>query len=117
MDLNLIRRMAGIPTENIQTVTATNTVANEFRKLAGLNPLPIKEEPKEEMTDDETVDEVPTEEMPSEETTEELPEIVKQIASKAEGLEGDELVDLIKQVYDAGVQDGMSQAEEIKEKE
>lgn len=113
MDLTLLRRMAGLPTQSVASVTAANSTANEFRKLAGLSPLPIKEEPKEEMPAEEPKDEMPADETPTDEMpADELPEIVKQIAAKAEGLEGDELVQLIKQVYDAGVADCMSKMEE-----
>lgn len=119
MDLNLLRRMAGLPTTEIKSVSA-NSTANEFRKLAGLSPLPIKEEPKEEMTPEEKEEmtaEEPKEEMPAEEPKEELPEIVTKLAAKAEGMKGDELVELIKKVYDAGVADGKASAEEEKEEE
>jgi hypothetical protein len=109
MDLTLLRRMAGLPTQSVSSVTAANSTANEFRKLAGLSPLPIKEEPKEEMPAEEPKDE--GEEEPA------FPEIVTKIAAKAEGMKGDELVELIKQVYDAGVADGMKQAEESEAKE
>lgn len=113
MDLNLLRKMAGIETKAPTSIASTNSTANEFRKLAGLSPLPIKEEPKEEMPAEEPKDEMPADETPTDEMpADELPEIVKQIAAKAEGLEGDELVQLIKQVYDAGVADCMSKMEE-----
>lgn len=196
MDLNLLRKMAGIPTQSTTSVTATNSTANEFRKLAGLNPLPVKDDSVSEGThtrlntyrvkDKNLIDELSIEdgaemelvgdvgiltvdtitypelarktaqlaqqkkiqpiagpatrditgkavpvgkkyitapsprdvggmkEAHDKETEEEqeLPEIVTKIAAKVEGMKGDEIVELIKKVYDAGVADGQAACEE-----
>ena len=121
MDLNLLRRMAGIPTLTPNSITKSNVVANEFRKLAGLSPLPIKEDDKEDDKEDAEAgipaEEMPAEEMPAEEMPAEempagdLPEIVKIIASQAEGKSVDELISLIGQVYSAGFSDGKEESE------
>lgn len=121
MDLNLLRRMAGIPTLTPVSVAKTNTTANEFRKLAGLSALPIREDEKEE--DDAEAEMDHPEEESKEEESEEHQEKEKQedgllsfispLATKAEGLEGDEMVELLMQIYHAGVEDGKN--EEVKE--
>jgi hypothetical protein len=137
MDLNLLRRMAGIPTLTPDSIAKSNVVANEFRKLAGLSPLPIKEDDKEDaeasMPEDMPAEDMPAEEKDdehveaemdhAEEESEEHQEKEKQedsllsfispLAHKAEGLEGDAMVELLMQVYHAGVEDGKN--EEVKE--
>lgn len=114
MDLNALRRLAGISTPDIKVVSP-DSPANDFRRMAGLPALPVAEAPKEDLDDMDakTADEEPTEEMPGDE----LPSIVSSIAAEAEGKSGEELAQLIKQVYDAGVADGKSQAEEPTEEE
>jgi hypothetical protein len=117
MDLNLLRRMAGIPTLTPSSIAKSNTVANEFRKLAGLSQLPIKEDDKddkEEMPAEEMpAEEMPAEEMPAEEMPADgLPDIVKAIASQAEGKTGEELMSLIHNVYMAGFKDGSEHEDE-----
>ena len=102
MDLNLLRRMAGIPTLVPSSIAKSNTVANEFRKLAGLSQLPIKEDDKDDK------EEMPAEEMPADG----LPDIVKAIASQAEGKTGEELMSLIHNVYMAGFKDGSEHEDE-----
>lgn len=100
MDLNKLRQLAGIPTSQI-TAISKNSPANEFRRIAGMSSLPIQEEDNDK--EEVLIDKEPLED-------EELPSIVSAIASKAEGKTGDELAALIQQVYDAGVADGLSQA-------
>ena len=78
---------------------------NLLRKMAGLAAQP-NTQPVIENSDDEASDEKAAEEMPA------LPEIVTTIAQQAEGKTGEELADIISKVYDAGVQDGIAQAEE-----
>lgn len=117
MDLNALRRLAGISTHDIKAVSP-DSPANDFRRLAGLPALPVAEAPKEDEVDlddmdDDTPEEQPAEEMPADE----LPSIVSSIAAEAEGKTGDELAQLIKQVYDAGVADGKSQTEESEPEE
>lgn len=113
MDLNALRRLAGIATPDVKSVSP-DSPAYDFRRLAGLAALPVAEAPEEEKEVDlddmdvEASEELPPEEMPEDE----LPSIVSSIAAEAEGKTGDELAQLIKQVYDAGVADGKSQAEE-----
>jgi hypothetical protein len=81
-----------------------------LRKWAGLPALPIVE------MDDAEAEEAPKEEpkdsKDDEEAEEEIPSIVTKIAAKAEGMKGDELVDLIGKVYDAGFKDGQKEADE-----
>lgn len=105
MDLNLLRRMAGIDTPSPTTVSIGNEQANNFRRLAGLTALPTAVEEKAE-------EESKPEETPAEE---ELPSIVTKIATKAEGMKGEELVELFKKVYDAGFVDGQETPKEEKE--
>lgn len=113
MDLNALRRLAGISTVSPTEVSAQQT--NEFRKLAGLPSLPVKANEEAVVEKEEDEEEV-TDEMPSDETpADELPDIVSSIAAEAEGKTGDELAALIKQVYDAGVADGISQAAPVEE--
>ena len=104
MDLNLLRRMAGIDTPSPATVSIGNEQANNFRRLAGLTALPTAVEEKAE-------EDAPAEETAEEEKEEELPSIVTKIATKAEGMKGEELVELIKKVYDAGFADGQLDTE------
>lgn len=110
MDLNLLRRMAGIDTPTPATVSIGNEQANNFRRLAGLTALPTAVEEKAE-------EESKPEETPAEEKEEELPSIVTKIAAKAEGMKGEELVELIKKVYDAGFADGQETPKEEKAEE
>jgi len=112
MDLNLLRRMAGIPTLVPSSIAKSNTVANEFRKLAGLSQLPIKEDDKDDK-EEMPAEEMPAEEMPAEEMPADgLPDIVKAIASQAEGKTGEELMSLIHNVYMAGFKDGSEHEDE-----
>ena len=110
MDLNLLRRMAGIDTPTPATVSIGNEQANNFRRLAGLTALPTAVEEKAE-------EDAPAEETAEEEKEEELPSIVTKIATKAEGMKGEELVELIKKVYDAGFADGQETPKEKEEVE
>lgn len=81
-----------------------------------MNGDPNADEEFDEFFLKESKEEEPTEE-PTEEELPPLPEIVTTIAKQAEGKTGEELEDIINKVYDAGVQDGLAQAEEDKEKE
>lgn len=95
-----LRKAYGLKEEQFSTL----------RKWAGLNALPIVE-----MDDAEESAEDSAEEPKDAEEAEEIPSIVSKIATKAEGMKGDELVALIGQVYDAGFKDGQSTIEEPKE--
>jgi hypothetical protein len=89
-DMSILRRMAGLPV--IQLIA------------------PVVEKKDEEEVVDGSVDGEESAESSEEDL--DLPEIVTMIAAKAEGKSGDELAALINQVYDAGVKDGLAQAEE-----
>lgn len=114
MDKNTLRRMAGIRTieESLAAPGYTPSfAASEFRRLAGLKPLPEAKG----SADDEPVD-APKDE----EAEDEIPAIVTKIAAKAEGLKGDDMVAMITKVYDAGFTDGQAagkedEATEVKE--
>jgi hypothetical protein len=121
MDKNLLRRLAGIPTNVRERVTVGSAeTSNRARVLAGLKSLPImedkdedeelndksnseKEEDKEmDIVDDETT----KDEEASESEDDELPEIIKDLAAQAAGKSDEELEELMIQIYKAGVKDG-----------
>jgi hypothetical protein len=85
-----------------------------LRKMAGLAPAaePVveKEEEDDPAASAETEGDVPTEE-----AEDEMPAIIAKIAAKAEGKTGDELIELIQKVYDAGFKDGEEAHEEEEE--
>lgn len=74
-----------------------------LRKMAGLAPAaePVVEKEEE---DDPTASAEGDD--PAEEVEDEMPAIIAKIAAKVEGKTGDELIELIQKVYDAGFKDG-----------
>jgi hypothetical protein len=92
MDRNQLRRLAGLPVQAQQALTEAQLLA-EKKKKADAEAAPA---------DDAVV--------PADDEAEELPAIVTKVAKKAEGKTGDDLVALLKKVYDAGCKDGMAQA-------
>lgn len=93
-DVELLRRMAGLPVvEKHDTEEAENASAEEI----------APEESEEETVDDST--------------EEELPSIITTIATHAEGKTGDDMIALVKDVYDAGFKDGVESVSESAEEE
>lgn len=75
---------------------------SSLRKMAG---LPVSESDDEEMADEPEVGELAADsEVPTEDTT--VDDMLASVASEAEGKTGDEMVEVIRQVYDAGFNDG-----------
>lgn len=118
MDKNTLRRMAGITTVSEQLSAPgykPSFNASEFRRLAGLptypTAIPEAAEEEEKAEEESSEEEVPAEEAkePSHE------EIVAAVAEKAEGKTGEELIAIIKDVYDAGFKDGKESMEEKEE--
>lgn len=120
-ELNLIRRLAGIPTISVKKQSVLETPEAEEKDD---EPVEVEMDHPEEEKDDEHVEaEMDHAEEESEEESEEGQEKEKQedgllsfispLAAKAEGLEGDEMVELLMQIYHAGVEDGKN--EEVKE--
>ena len=77
---------------------------DSLRRMAGL-PRLVREKNEDPEELEDPIDEPATEE----------DELITKLAKKAEGLTGDDMLKLIKQVYDAGVSDGSS--EDIEDKE
>ena len=125
-ELNLIRRLAGIPTIALKKQSVLETPDAEEKDDEHVE---AEMDHPEEEKDDEHVEaemdhaEEESEEEKEEEESEEDQEQGKQedgllsfistLATKAEGLEGDEMVELLMQIYHAGVEDGKN--EEVKE--
>lgn len=126
MNLETLRRLSGINAkkEAQKKKTASLAERNELRKLAGLAMLTeedvtIDDSSADPADLDPAVEEIPSEgedlTTPNETGSEDedaLVKSLKHIANHAEGKVGQELLDIIRQVYDAGVQDGKAQAEE-----
>lgn len=76
-----------------------------LRKMAGLAPAtePVVEKEEE---DDPAASAEAEGDVPAEEAEDEMPAIIAKIAAKVEGKTGDELIELIQKVYDAGFKDG-----------
>lgn len=90
-----------------------------LRRMAGLaaEPAPVVEKEEAEVDDAEAVGDAAAEGEPPEEGEDEMPAIIAKIAAKVEGKTGDELIELIQKVYDAGFKDGEEAHEEEAEGE
>ena len=125
MDKNLLRRLAGIPTNAREHVAVGSAeTSNRARVLAGLKSLPIMEDKDEDeelndMSDSEkdedkeediVDDEMTKDEGAPESEDDELPEIIKDLAAQAAGKSDEELEELMIQIYKAGVKDGEENA-------
>lgn len=126
-DLTSFRKMAGLPVFEKESVAAKavwikdyleklqaqlvskGIMSKEAATAATTKAMQLYThkitEAEEAPEDKEEVDETP------------IPEIVSKIAAKAEGMKGDELVDLISKVYDAGFKDGIASTKEEKPKD
>jgi hypothetical protein len=125
MDKNLLRRLAGIPTNTREHVAVGSAeTSNRARVLAGLKSLPVMEDKDEDeelngMSDSEkdedkeediVDDEMTKDEGAPESEDDELPEIIKDLAAQAAGKSDEELEELMIQIYKAGVKDGEENA-------
>ena len=85
-DIQLLRRMAGLATESSASVLVVEKEEDEVRDKAKSDAAPESES--------------------CEEGEDEMPAIIAKIAAKVEGKTGDELIELIQKVYNAGFKDG-----------
>ena len=110
MDLNKLRRLAGINTIGPKSITPGNSQANQMRRLAGLPMLPeSKEEGQPPEETEQTTSELPPEEGAE---VEDQPAIIKKIASHLEGKSVEEIEAMLMKVYDAGKADALQSTEE-----
>lgn len=93
MNENALRQLAGLP-----TLTEAQLNEKKKAKAAPVDPTDV------------VGDMAPADDAAATPPADELPAIITKVAKKAEGKTGDDLVALIKKVYDAGVKDGVKQA-------
>jgi hypothetical protein len=87
-------------------VTEESTDLSQLRKIAGLPVVEASEEQE---------DECESSEEPEESAEESKEELLKSLTAAAEGKTGDDLHQIMMQVYDAGVADGREEGEKMKE--
>lgn len=106
LDLAYMRKIAGLPVAEAETEEDAEEGEEKEEKEEEIPDTPEASEEDDEAEKEEGA----AEEKEKEEGPEDHEESLKAIAAAAEGKTGDELLDLIKKVYQAGVDDGCAQA-------
>lgn len=126
MNLETLRRLSGISKKKEATGSKKLSLneKNQLRALAGMKLLTeedvtVDDAPAASTGPDDMdtypgdqADDLSTDNKTGSEDEDALVKSLKHIANHAEGKVGQDLLDIIRQVYDAGLQDGKAQAEE-----